>query len=68
MDSNASMTSGREPPDAELIMRRLFRVAEILSRTSLHEPATENRRENDTENHENKEVGYCESDERSNNS
>ncbi len=67
MDSTPLMMTTKDPLDSELIVRRLFKVAEVLSRISLHEHATEICDENGSENHEFREVGYCESGERFNN-
>lgn len=49
-----------EPPDPELIIKRLFKVAEILSRKPSHEQATACCRENDGKNRDACNIGYCE--------
>ena len=67
MDDTGLMMTTKDPADSDLIVRRLFKVAEILSRISLHENATDICHENDSENHEMREVGYCESGGRFNN-
>ncbi len=51
-------------PHAELLVKRLFKVAEILSRTPADVQSMSRRCENDRKNHDPLETGYCEPDDR----
>ena len=58
------MTTSVDLPNAELLVKRLFKVAEILSRTPSDAQSMFRRYENDRKNHDQLEIGYCESEDR----
>jgi len=55
------MSTVMEMPNAEQLVKRLFKVAEILSRTPSDAQSMFRRYENDRKNHDPLEIGYCES-------
>ncbi len=55
-----------EPPDSEQVVKRLFTIAAILLRKPSEAPAEPAASgENDPENHDSREMGYCEPEDRS---
>ncbi len=58
------MTTLIDLPNAELLVKRLFKIAEILSRTPSEAQSMSRRCENDRKNHDPLEIGYCEPDDR----
>mgnify|MGYP000905524376 CR=1 FL=1 len=56
------MSTVMEMPNAEQLVKRLFKIAEILSRTPARVNPTSIYGETEGENHEVGEIGYCEAD------
>ena len=58
------MRTAKDMPNPEQLVKCLFKVAEILSRTPAQADPTSTYGETGGENHEVGEIGYCEPDER----